>query len=340
MKAIVHERYGPPDEVLRLHDIDVPPLGDDQVLVRVRAASVHADVWHVVTGWPYVLRLMGNGLLRPARLVPGTDLAGTVERVGRNVSRFGPGDNVFGGRPMMQGWVNGGTFAEYAALPQNMLVHKPAGVTFEQAASTVASGAIALVNLGPPDALAGKNVLINGAGGAMGTIAVQIAKARGARVTAVDVAEKLAMIGRLGADHAIDFTREDPTQSRERYDLVLDVASTLSLDDCRRVLTAHGIYVSIGHTSYGTVGGPLLGSIPRMLRLMVRSPFDHNLRKVNAFKMPRHEDILAELKTLLAAGTLTPIVARTFPLGEVAAAMRCLVEGRTLGKIAVTPQGP
>jgi len=337
MKAIVHERYGPANEVLSLRNIDLPVLGDDEVLVRVRAASVHADVWHVVTGWPYVLRLMGNGLLRPRKRVPGTDLAGHVERVGRNVSRFAAGDEVFGGRPMMQGWVNGGTFAEYAAFPQNMLAHKPPGVTFGQAASTVASGAIALINLGPPDALAGKNVLINGAGGAVGTIAVQIAKAHGARVVGVDVAEKLAMMGQLGADYTIDFTREDPTRSGERYDLVLDVASTLSLDDCRRILAAHGIYVSIGHTSYGTVGGPVLGTIPHMLRLMARSPFDAHLRKLNAFKMPSHHDILTALETLLATGTLTPIIARTFPLSEVPAAIRCLVEGRAAGRIVVTP---
>jgi NADPH:quinone reductase-like Zn-dependent oxidoreductase len=335
VKAIVHERYGPPGEVLTLRDIDMPGIADDEVLVRVRATSVNADVWHVVVGWPYVLRLMGNGVRKPKKRVPGTDLAGVVERVGRNVTRLTPGDEVFGGVEMMKGWQNGGTFAEYAAIHQDGLAIKPSGVTFEQAAAAYFSGFIALINLGPSP-LTG-HVLINGAGGGVGSAAVQIAKADGARVTGVDSAGKLEMIRALGADHAIDYVREDFTRGSERYDLILDGASTLSLDDCKRVLTPRGIYVFIGHTDYGKVGGRVLGTLPAILRLMLRSRSDDHLRTFGGFTMPGRPEILARLKTLLEGGALTPIVGRTFPLGETPAAIRCLLEGRTLGRIVVAP---
>jgi NADPH:quinone reductase-like Zn-dependent oxidoreductase len=338
MRAIVHEKYGPPEDVLKLRDIDMPAVGDDEVLVRVRATSVHADVWHVVTGLPYVLRLMGNGLRKPKKLVPGMDLGGHVERVGRNVTRFAPGDEVFGGTGVMRGWQNGGTFAEYVAIHQDNLALKPACVTFEQAAAAEFSGEIAMGSLGPVDQLARRHVLINGAGGAVGTLAIQMAKAAGAQVTGVDCAEKLAMIRQLGADHVIDYAKEDFTQGGVRYDRIVDVASTLKLDDCRRALTSPGVYVIIGHAHFGRTSGRVLGEFPRFFGVLARSPFDKNLPKLTSPKMiPGMREILERLKTLLESGSLTPVIARTFPLNEVAEAMRWLVEGRGLGRLIITP---
>jgi NADPH:quinone reductase-like Zn-dependent oxidoreductase len=338
MRAVVHTAYGSPDEVLEVREIDMPAVGDDDVLVRVRAASMHADVWHVVTGLPYVLRLMGNGLRKPKKLVPGMDLAGYVERVGRNVTRFAPGDEVFGGTGVMRGWQNGGAFAEYTALHQDNLAVKPACVTFEQAAAATFSGEIAMGSLGPVDQLAGRHVLINGAGGAVGTLAIQMAKAAGAQVTGVDCAEKLAMIRQLGADHVIDYAEEDFTQGGVRYDRIVDVASTLKLNDCRSALTPTGVYVIIGHAHFGRTSGPVLGEFPRFFGIMARSPFDKNLPKPVSPKMiPGRLEIMARLKALLDSGRLTPVIARTFALGEVPEAMRWLVEGRGLGRLVITP---
>jgi NADPH:quinone reductase-like Zn-dependent oxidoreductase len=202
MKAVVQDEYGSAD-VLTLREIDRPVVGDDDVLVRVRAASMHPDVWHVVTGLPYVMRLMGNGVRKPKKKVPGSDLAGEVAAVGRNVTRFKIGDEVFGESSKF-GWHNGGAFAEYAAVPQDLLALKPGNVTFEQAAAVPTSGYIALYSLASAGPLSGRSVLINGAGGCMGSLAIQIAKADGARVTAVDRAEKLPMMLSLGADRVID----------------------------------------------------------------------------------------------------------------------------------------
>src|SRR5262249_1635608 len=236
----------------------IPAIADDDVLVRVRAASVHPDVWHVVTGRPYVLRLMGNGASKPNRKIPGTDLAGVVESVGRNVTRFNVGDSVFGATVMMA-WQNGGTFAEYAVAPQDCLLLKPATVTFEQASTVPSSGLIAVPNVRVAKVTAGQRVLINGAGGCVGRIAVQLAKAQGARVTGVDRPEKLDMIRALGADEVIDFTRDDFIRGGTRYDFILDVASTRSLRECKRVLTATGVYWLIGHDHFGRAHVRILG---------------------------------------------------------------------------------
>lgn len=337
MKAITHDRYGSPDEVLHLREIAVPVVGDDDVLVRVRATTVHADVWHVITGLPYVLRLMGNGLRKP-KLVPGMDLAGHVEQVGRKVTRFALGDEVFGGPGVMRGWQSAGTFAEYAAVPEDWLVLKPACVTFEQAAAATFPGEIALANLGPVEGLAGRNVLINGAGGAVGTLAIQMAKAAGARVTGVDCAEKLEMIRQLGADHVIDFAKEDFTQGSDRYDRIVDVASTLVLQDVKRVLTPTGKYVFVGHAHFNSTRRRVLGEFPRFIGHIARSVFDTSLPGLKGFdKIPSRQEILGRLKTLLESANLTPVIGITFPLDNVRAAMRCLVEGRTLGRIVITP---
>ena len=337
MKAIVQDRYGPPDDVLHLREIDRPVAGDDEVLVRVRATCVHPDVWHVVTGRPYVLRLMGAGVFRPTNPVPGTDVAGPVESVGKDVTRFRPGDEVFGETHLGLQWRNGGAFAEYVSVPQDALALKPDGVTFEQAAAVPTSGFIALHNLqGGGQIQPGQHVLINGAGGGVGSIAVQVARAYGARVTGVDCAEKMEMVRSLGADRVVDYTEEDFTQGGERYDFILDVASNLSLSACRRVLTPKGVYVLIGHDHYGRATGRVFGSLPRFLALAVLSPFVRQLPPLD-FSIPSKSDVMAVLRDLLEAGKLTPVIDRTYPLEEVPEAMRYLAGGRACGKIIVTP---
>jgi NADPH:quinone reductase-like Zn-dependent oxidoreductase len=336
MKAIVQDRYGPPDAVLKLRDIEMPMAGDDEVLVRVRAASLHVDVWHVVTGRPYVVRLVANGLRRPKGLIPGTDLAGEIESIGKNVTQFKLGDEVFG-EIVVNTWRNGGAYAEYAAVPAELLALKPRHVTFEQAAAVPTSGVIALRNMRWAGKLkAGQSVLINGAGGSVGSIAVQIAKADGARVTGVDSGEKLELIQLLGADRVIDYTKADFTQGRERYDLILDVASTLSLADCKRVLTPDGVYVFIGHDHFGKKRGRVVGSVPRFFGLIARGRFDDHLPKMNS-ERPNDRDAMAVLTALLESEQLTPVIARTFPLSEVLAAMRSLQEGLAGGRIIITP---
>ena len=229
MKAIVQDTYGSPD-VLELRDIDRPVVEDDEVLVRVRAASVHPDVWHVLTGLPYVLRVMGAGLRKPKNPVPGTDLAGVIESVGKNVTRFGPGDEVFGETLKGMQWINGGAYAEYATAPEDALALKPANVTFEQAAAVPTSALIALPSLRAGGEIqAGQRVLVNGAGGGVGAIAVQLAKAFGADVTGVDCTSKLDMVRSIGADQVIDYTQEDFTRRGERYDLIFDIPGNHSL---------------------------------------------------------------------------------------------------------------
>src|SRR5712692_4431432 len=243
MKAIVQEKYGSPDN-LELREVDKPAAADDDILVRVRAASLHPDVWHVVSGRPYVLRLAGAGFPRPKNPIPGTDMAGIVESVGKGVTQFRPGDPVFGETIATQQWINGGAFAEYVAVPQDLLALKPDNITYEQAASVPTSGYIALQNLRDPSQLRpGQTVLINGAGGGVGTLALQLAKAYGAHVTAVDTTRKLGVLRSLGADEVIDFTEEDFTQRGVRYDLIFDVPGNQSLSACRRALKPDGRYV-------------------------------------------------------------------------------------------------
>ena len=337
MKAIVQEKYGSPDDVLQLREIDKPMVGDDEVLVRVRAASVHPDVWHVVTGRPYVLRLMGAGVLKPKNPVPGTDVAGLVESVGKDVTRFRPGDEVFGETLTKLQWRNGGAFAEYVSVPQDALALKPNGIAFEEAAAVPTSGFIALLNLQSGGQIQpGQSVLINGAGGGVGTIAVQLAKAYGARVTGVDSTGKLEMVRSLGADHVIDYTQEDFTQRGERYDLIVDVASNLSFSACKRTLVETGTYVLIGHDHFGNVGSRIFGTMPHFLKLIALSPFFSQLPDLS-FSMPSKKDTMTALKEFLEAGKLTPVIDRTYPLKEVPEAMRYLQGGRALGRIILTP---
>ena len=334
MRAVVQDRYGSPD-VFELREIERPTPTDEEVLVRVHAASVHADVWHAMRGVPYVLRFMGSGVRAPKHLVPGTDLAGVVESVGKRVTKFRPDDEVFGQSLLANLWRNGGAFAEYAAVPGTMLALKPAGLTFEQAAAVPTSGSLAVQHVRDEGRVqAGQTVLINGAGGAVGSFAVQLAKAYGANVTGVDATGKLEMLRSIGADHVLDYTREDFTRRDERYDLVLDIAGNHRWSECRRVLTPDGTYVLSGFDQYGRSGHRWFGSLGRFAKLLVISPFVSHLHPFRGAKDPG--DRLTVLKELIEAGKLTPVVDRTFPLSDVPEAVRYLETGQARGKIVIT----
>src|SRR3712207_4768626 len=261
MKAIVRDTYSSPD-VLELRDIDKPEIRDDEVLVRVHAAGVGQDVWHVMTGLPYPIRLAGYGLRAPKNPVIGSDVAGVVEVVGKNVSRFHPGDEVFG--------IGKGSYAEYACAREDKLAPKPANLTFEQAAVVAISGSTALQALRDHGKVRpGQEVLVIGASGGVGTYAVQIAKAFGARVTGVCSTTKVEMVRSIGADHVIDYTREDFAEGERRYDVILDIGGNSTLSRLRRALTPEGTLVITG----GEGGGRWLGGTDRQIRAMMLSPF-------------------------------------------------------------------
>ena len=334
MKAIVQNGYGSAD-VLELREIEEPVAADDEVVVRVRASSVHADVWHVMRGLPYVLRIMGAGLRTPRDRVPGTDLAGHVESIGRDVTRFRPGDEVFGQALGANLWRNGGAYAEYASAPEARLEAKPADLTFEQAAAVPTSGAIAVQGVRDEGRIRpGQRVVINGAGGAVGTFAVQLAKANGAHVTAVDATGKLDMLRSIGADRVIDYTREDFTRGGEHFDLVLDIVGNHPWSACRRALTPDGTYVLIGHDQFGKSGHRWFGSLGRFFTLLVVSPFATQLHPFRGARDPG--DRLVVLKELIDAGKVSPVIDRTFPLSEVPEAIRYLETGQARGKVVIS----
>jgi NADPH:quinone reductase-like Zn-dependent oxidoreductase len=322
MKAIVQEKYRSPDG-LELKEIDKPVVGDDDVLVRVHAAGVDQGVWHLVTGLPYLLRIVGFGLRRPKTRVPGLDVAGRVEAVGRNVIRFQPGDEVFG--------TCAGSYAEYACARQDKFAPKPANVTFEQAAAVPTSAFAALQGLrGGAQIQAGQKVLVIGAGGGVGTFAVQLAKEFGANVTGVCSTKKTDLVRSIGADDVIDYTREDFADSPRRYDLILDTAGGRSLSHLRRALSPRGTLVIVGSEA----GGRLVQGIDRALRAALLSPFvRQNLRMLVSTE--RAED-LRLLGKLIEAGKLTPVVDRTYSLSEVPKAIQYLRDGHACGKVVIT----
>jgi NADPH:quinone reductase-like Zn-dependent oxidoreductase len=333
MRAIVQDTYGALD-ALNLREIARPDPADDEVLIRVRAASVHPDVWHVVAGQPAVLRLMGSGVRRPKDKVPGTDVAGVVESVGAAVTRFRPGDEVFAETIRGVQWRNGGAFAEYATAPEEGVALKPPGVSFEEAASVPTAGLIALNNLPQRRVPPGHRVLVNGAAGGVGAIAVQLAKAYGAHVTAVDHTRKLALVSSLGADRVIDYTSEDYTRGGERWDLIFDVPGNHSFDETRRALEPGGSYVLIAHDAFGAHGHHWLGSIPRLLGLVARSAVVPELRG-GSFKSPDKRELMTTLTGFLETGQLRMVIDRTFPLAETAAALRYLVSGQPVGRVVI-----
>lgn len=324
MKAIVRHAYGSPD-VLRLEDIDTPAVGDDQVLIRVRAASVNAYDWHVLRGLPYLVRVE-EGLREPRTTGTGVDLAGEVEAVGKDVSEFQPGDEVFGERD--------GAFAEYVSGRAVNFVPKPAGLTFEQAAAIPMAGFTALQALRDKGQLqAGQKVLINGAAGGVGTFAVQIAKELGAEVTAVCSTRNVEMVRSIGADHGIDYTREDFTRSGQRYDLIIDVAASRPLRDCRRVLSPNGALVVVG-AAVGHGDGRWIGPMVRPIAAVILSRFGS--QRLLPFLAHRSSDDLRALTALIEAGKVTPVIDRSYPLRETADAIRYVEAGHARGKVVIT----
>jgi NADPH:quinone reductase-like Zn-dependent oxidoreductase len=322
MKAIVQYTYGSTDGI-ELRDIDKPVVGDAEVLVRVRAAGVDQGVWHVMAGLPYPIRLAGYGLRAPKNPVLGADLAGVVEAVGSAVTRFQPGDEVFG--------IGKGSYAEYARAPEDKLAPKPANLTFEQAAVVAISGLTALQALRDHGKVRpGDKVLIVGASGGVGTYAVQLAKAFGAEVTGVCSTAKVAMVQAIGADHVIDYMHGDFAEGDQRYQLILDIGGNSSLPRLRSALTPKGTLVIVG----GEADGRWLGGTDRQLRATLLSPFVG--QKLGTFvSRENHEDMIV-LKELVEAGKLKPVIDRTYPLSEVPDAIRHMREGRALGKIVIT----
>jgi NADPH:quinone reductase-like Zn-dependent oxidoreductase len=331
VKAMTQDRYGSAD-VLTLEEIDKPAVGDDEVLIRVRAAGVGPDVWHFMTGRPYFVRLMGAGLRKPKARVVGRDVAATVEAVGKDVSEFRPGDEVFGNCR--------GAFAEYACAGagsesgvggDGVLAPKPANLTFEQAASVPTSATTALQALRDAGAIqAGRSVLIIGASGGVGTFAVQLAKVFKAHVTGVCRTTKVDLVRSVGADDVIDYTREEFADHGRRYDLILDTAGRRSLSHLRRALAPRGTLVIVG----GEGGGRVTGGFERQLRAALLSPFLRQ-RLHPLVAVDRRKDLLF-LKDLIEAGMLTPVIDATFPLNETAKALADADEGHGRGKKVIT----
>lgn len=334
MRAVVHRRYAAPHNALAIGGVSRPEPGPDEVLIRVRAASIHPDVWHAVTGRPFMLRLMGNGLHKPKRTIPGTDLAGVVHSVGTNVTTVAPGDEVFGETIQGHQWKNGGAFAEYATAPAEKIVIKPPALDFSAASTIPTSGLIAFMNVAP-HIPAGGSVLVNGAGGGVGSTAIQLAKHYGASVTAVDFEDKSDMLRSLGADRTIDFRREDFLATGDRYDLIVDIPGNRSFEDLKRGLTGDGRYVYIGHDGYGARGGRLIGSgVPRFIKLSVRAPFGR--RTFEPYRTIAAEDRLQTLADLAADGDLTPVVARSFPLEDAADALVHMANDNPIGRLVLS----
>ncbi len=322
MKAIVYHKYGSP-EVLRLEEIQKPTPKNDEVLVKVYAASANAADWRLLRADPFLVRLMGGGLLKPKHKILGADIAGRVEAVGRDVRQFQPGDDVFG--DLFECGLGG--FAEYVCGRENALVLKPANVSFEEAAAVPLAGGTALRGLRDKGQIQpGQKVLINGASGGVGTFAVQIAKSFGARVTAVCSTRNLDMARSIGADHVIDYTQEDFTRNGRNYDLILAANGYHSIFDYKRALSLKGIYV--------TTGGPMA----QLFQAMLLGPLISmtGSKKMGALSSKPNQKDLAFLKELLEAGKVVPVIDRRYPLNEVPEALRYLEKGHARGKVVIT----
>jgi NADPH:quinone reductase-like Zn-dependent oxidoreductase len=323
MKAIVQDEYGTaPEDVLRLAEIARPTIGDDDVLLRVRAASVDRGTWHLMTGLPSLMRIMGFGLRRPKARNPGRSGAGTVESVGKNVTGFGPGDEVYG--------TCEGSFAEYARARPGKLAPKPANLSFQQAAAVPVSALTALQGVRKAQVQAGQEVLIVGASGGVGTFAVQIAKAFGADVTGVCSTAKMEFVRALGADHVVDYTREGFADGEHRYDVILDIGGNTRLSQLRRALTPGGRLVIVG----GETDGRWLGGFDRQLRAALLSPLVS--QKLGMLTASENSEDLMVLRDLIESGQIAPAVDRTYPLSEAPAAIRYMIEGHARGKVVIT----
>ena len=325
MQAIVQRRYGTaPEDLLRLERIARPVINDDEVLVRVRAAGVDRGTVHLMTGTPYLMRILGFGLRGPRSPVPGWAVAGTVEAVGAKVTGLKPGDEVFG--------TCRGSFAQYAAARAGRLAPKPASLTFEQAAAMPGSATTALQALRDKAKLRpGQHVLIIGASGGVGTFAVQLAKAFGAEVTGACRTGKMDLVRALGADHVLDYTREDLAAGPHRYDVIIDIGGNRRLAQLRRALAPEGTLVITG----GEDGGRWLGGIGRNIRAQLLSPFVS--QKLTAFVARLRPADLMTLRDLAGSAAITPAIDRTYPLTQAAAAVRHLADGHARGKLVITP---
>jgi NADPH:quinone reductase-like Zn-dependent oxidoreductase len=321
MKAIVLTKYGPPEDVLEIREVEKPTPKDDEVLVKVYATSVVWADLALVRGEPFVARLTGGGLLKPKYEIPGIDMAGRVEAVGGNAKQFQPGDEVFG-----DAFECGmGGYAEYVSVPENALALKPTNLTFEEAATVPQAALVALQALRDTGQIhPGQKVLIIGASGGNGTFAVQIAKSFGAEVTGVCSTRNLDLVRSLGADHVIDYTQEDFTQSEQRYDLILDIVANRSVSDYMRALSPKGIYAAIAFNPSALFLGPLIS--------MTGS------KKVVQFSHKPNVKDLVFMKELLEAGKVVPVIDRRYPLSEVAEALRYYGEGHPSGKVVITAE--
>ena len=317
MKAIVCPKYGPPDD-LKLMEVEKPIPKDDEVLVKVHASSVNAVDWHIMRGKPSMMRLMGVGLLKPKNKILGSDIAGRVEAVGKNVKRFKQGDEVFGNTP--------GGFAEYVCALEDALVLKPAKITFEEAAAVPLAAVTALQGLRKGQIEPGQKVLINGASGGVGTFAVQIAKSFGAEVNAVCSTRNLDQARSIGADHVIDYTQEDFTKNGQHYDLILAAGGYHWISDYKRALSPKGIYVMTG------------GSMAQLFQAMLLGPWMSmtGSKKMGNMMARTNQKDLVFLKELLEAGKVVPVIERRYPLSQVAEAIRYLEEGHAQGKLVIT----
>ena len=322
MKAMVYTKYGPPD-VLELREVEKPLPKDDEVLVKVHAASVNAADWHFLRGKPFLMRLMGFGLLKPKNKILGSDIAGRVEAVGRNVKQFQPSDELFGdlfecGR---------GGFADYVCARENALVLKPANISFEEAAAVPMAAVTALHGLRDKGKIQpGQKVLINGASGGVGTFAVQIAKSFGAEVTGLCSTRNLDIVRSIGADQVIDYTKEDFTQNGQRYDLILAANGYHSILDYKRALSPKGTYVTTG------------GSMAQLFQAVLLGPWismTGSKKMGNLLSKPNQKDLIF-VKELLEARKVKPVIDRRYTLSEVPEALRYLEEGHAQGKVVIT----
>jgi len=322
MKAIVYTKYGPPD-VLRLKEVEKPAPKNNEVMVKVHAASVNYADWGLLRGKPFLVRLMEFGPLKPKNKILGADLAGRVEAVGRNVKQFQPGDEVFGDISAC----GFGAFAEYVSVPENALVLKPANISFEEAAAVPLAAVTALQGIRDKGQIQpGQKVLINGASGGVGTFAVQIAKSFGAEVTAVCSTRNLDMARSIGADQVIDYTQEDFTQNGQRYDLIIAANGYHSISDYKRALSPEGIYVCTG------------GSMAQIFQSMLLGPWMSMIgsKKMGNLAAKSNKKDLVFMKELLEAGKVVPVIDRRYPLSEVAEALGYFGEGHARGKVIIT----
>jgi NADPH:quinone reductase-like Zn-dependent oxidoreductase len=322
MKAMVYHTYGSPD-VLNLEEVETPTPKDDELLIKVHAASANARDWRLLRADPFLVRLMGGGVLKPKNTILGADVAGRVEAVGRNVTRFRPGDEVFGDLATC----GTGSFAEYVSVPEHAVALKPANLTFEQAAAAPMAAVTALQGLRDTGHIQpGQKVLINGASGGVGTFAVQIAKAFGAEVTAVCSTNKVDMVRSLGADQVIDYTQEDFTQNGQRYDLILAVNGYHPISAYKRALRPKGIYVMAG------------GSTAQLFQALLLGPWISRTggKKLAALSAKPNQKDLVFMTGLLEEGKVVPVIDRCYPLREVPEAIRYLEEGHVKGKVVIT----